>query len=117
MFRVCGTRISLSRGDTGLLTFEADGVTLTDSDRAVFTIRRRNGGIVMEKIAVPEDNRVQIPLLNAETEALCEDEYQWDIRYALGAVLDADGRVTDGREIITPLAPGIFRVEKVVGRI
>lgn len=117
MFEAKGNRIRISRGDTGVLTFAATGTELTENDRAVFTIRRRNGGVVMEKIAVPQENRVQIPLTNEETQEMREGDYQWDIRYALDAVLDGDGRVTDGREVITPMLPGVLTIEKVVGTI
>lgn len=117
MFKANGNRILISRGDTGVLTFTASGAELTENDRAVFTIRRRNGGMVMEKIAVPEGNKVHIPFTNEETQGLREGNYQWDIRYALDAVLDSAGRVTDGREVITPMRPGVLTIEKVVGSI
>lgn len=117
MFKASGTRIQISRGDTGVLTFAASGVELTDNDRAVFTVRSRNGAVVMEKVAVPEDNKVHIPFLNEETQRMREGDYAWDIRYALGAVLDEEGRVTDGHEVLTPMFPGVLTIEKVVGQI
>lgn len=117
MFEANGNRIRISRGDTGVLTFTANGTQLTENDRAVFTIRRRNGGVVLEKTIIPEDNRVYVPFTNEETQRLREGDYEWDIRYALDAVLDSDGRVTDGREVITPMRPGTLTIERVVGWI
>ena len=41
----------------------------------------------------------------------------WDLRIALDAQTDAQGHVTDGREVITPFPPGVLRIVKVVGKI
>ena len=117
MFTVSGRTIRLSRGDTGIIPFRVEGVTLTEADRAVFTVKRRNGAALIQKVIAPEDNIFYVPFINDETDGWKEGEYSWDIRIALGAVLDQAGRVTDGREIITPWAPGMLEVVKVVGDI
>lgn len=117
MFTVSGRTIRLSRGDTGIIPFRVDGVKLTDEDRAVFTVKRRSGAVLAQKVIMPEDNIFYVPFINDETDGWKEGEYNWDIRIALGAVLDQTGRVTDGREIITPWAPGTLEVMKVVGDI
>lgn len=115
MFEAMGRTIRISRGDTGLLTFSVQGIGLTDADRAVFTIRRKNGGILMEKTIEPQENCIRIPFTNEETERMPAGRYAWDIRFALDAQLDGNGRVNSGREVLTPFLPGVFCVEKVVG--
>lgn len=117
MFRVRGHTIEVSAGDTGVIRFLASGVALTRADRAVFTVRKRSGETVIEKIAVPQGNEIRIPFVNADTEHLAADTYAWDIRYVLEAQMDESGAVTDGREVITPMAPGVMHVMKVVGSV
>lgn len=118
MFEINGTRITITSGDTALLTITATGEKLTKGDRAVFTVRRENGGLLMEKVAIPdEENRIRIPFLNSETEKWKEGNYNWDVRYVLGALTDDQGRVTDGDEVLTPIKPGELTVIKAVGRI
>ena len=53
MFEVSGRSIRISRGDTGLIAFDAEGTALSEKDAAVFTVRRQSGGIVMEKVIAP----------------------------------------------------------------
>ena len=117
MFTVSGRTIRLSRGDTGIIPFRVDGVSLTEKDRCVFTVKRKNGAVLIQKVIAPEENVFYMPFTNEETDGWKEGEYSWDIRIALEAVMDAEGRVTDGREIITPWAPARFEVRKVVGDI
>lgn len=88
-----------------------------EKDLAVFTVRRRNGELMMEKVLTPEGNVYRVPFLNADTERWREGEYLWDLRIALDAQTDEQGHVTDGREVVTPFAPGVIRIERVVGRI
>ena len=88
-----------------------------EKDLAVFTVRRRNGELMMEKVLAPEGNVYRVPFLNADTERWREGEYLWDLRIALDAQTDEQGHVTDGREVVTPFAPGVIRIERVVGRI
>lgn len=107
----------MTRGDTGLLTLVVTGVTLTDNDRAALTAKKKGGGVLFKKIAVPEDNRVQFGFLNDETEKWKPGHYEWDVRFALDAVV-VDDEVVNGREVITPnWAPGCLEVLNPVGVI
>lgn len=92
-------------------------MTLTDKDRAVFTVRRPTGATLIQKVIAPEKDIFYVPFTNEETDGWKAGVYEWDIRIALDAVLDEQGRVTDGREVITPWAPGKLEVVKVVGEI
>lgn len=117
MFETNGRTIRLSAGDTGLIGFEVEGTQVGENDLAVFTVRRRNGELMMEKVLPPEENVYKLPFLNTDTEKWREGEYLWDLRVALGAQIDAQGHVTGGREVITPFPPSVLRIVKVVGRI
>lgn len=116
MFDVLGRTIRISRGDTGLIRFAAEGIALTEKDLCVFTVKRRTGGTVMEKVIEPEEGAYLIPFTNADTEIPIGD-YEWDIRIALDAVTDGTGRVTGGREIITPWPPATLKIVKAVGSV
>lgn len=117
MFTVSGRTIRLSRGDTGVINFSVDGVKLTDADRAVFTVRRRTGAILLQKVIPPVDGMLYVPFTNDETDGWQPGEYVWDIRIVLDAVTDENGKVTDGREVITPFPPSRLDVVKVVGNV
>lgn len=123
MFDVSGTQITITAGDTGLLTLSVrtgDGLYVPgENDRAVFTVREQAGArAALEKVLVPDgEGRVRIALTNADTERLRAGSYLWDVRYALDAELDAKGNVTGGREVITPLPPSPFVVMKAVGDV
>ena len=117
MFTVSGRTIRLSRGDTGIIPFRVEGVTLTDADRAVFTVRRRTGTVLVQKVIAPEKDIFYVPFINDETDGWKVGEYSWDIRIVLGAVMDAEGKVKDGREVITPWMPSRLEVMKVVGEV
>ena len=117
MFDVMGRTIRISRGDTGLIRFAIEGVVLTEKDLCVFTVKRRSGGTVMEKVIEPEDNAYLVPFTNEETERTQVGDYEWDIRIALDATTDGMGRVNGGREIITPWPPAAFKIVKAVGSV
>lgn len=117
MFEVNGRMIRISRGDTGLIAFETDGASLTEKDRAVFTVKRRNGGMVMQKVIAPEDGKILLPFISSDTEKLRPDTYEWDIRLVIEAIEDEAGRVTDGREVLTPFPPGEFTIVRTVGDV
>ena len=115
MFDIMGRTIRISRGDTGLIRLPVDGVTLTEKDLCVFTVKRRSGGKVLEKVIEPEDNAYLVPFTNEETERMQVGDYEWEIRIALNATTDGMGRVNGGREIITPWPPAAFKIVKAVG--
>ena len=119
-FRFIGGRIVGPRGDTGLLTFV--GVprnhVFTDADRFVFTLRSRDGSVLMRKtLPISEGGRTQVALTHEETAALPEGTYAWSARYVLGAQTDETGRLTGGREVDTPFRHSEFEVQRVVDEL
>lgn len=116
MFEVHGRTIRISQGDTGIVTFSVEGAELTDADRAVFTVKGSAGRLI-QKVIAPQDNLIRVPLTNGETEGWRPGLYSWDLRIVLKAVMDAQGMVTGGCEVITPWSPSRLEVVKVVGKI
>ena len=116
MFEIRDRMIRLSRGDTGMIAFDVDGVTLTEKDRAVFTVARGSTR-VMQKVIAPEGSRFCVAMTNDETDGLRAGMYEWDLRIVLEAKIDSEGVVRDGREVITPWPPGRLEVVKVVGEV
>lgn len=117
MFTVNGRSIAISRGDTGILTFVFAGAELTDADRAVFTVKRKSGGMICQKVIAPTDGKIYVPFTNDETDDWMPGVYEWDLRIVLDANTDASGKVTDGREVITPWEPSRFEVVRTVGQV
>ena len=121
MFRVNGMQIMMTAGDTGLLAVipDEEGYVPTAEDRAVFTVREKPGRrAVMEKTIVPEaDGRVKIEFASADTARLRPGSYVWDIRFALEAAVDIQGKVTACREVITPCAPGRMDIVEAIGEV
>ena len=126
MFEVRGTKIRLTQGDSGLLTVVVGEGQLTENDRAVFTMCkalrgdgtwRKMGAQFLEAVLVPDVKRgvFQMPFVSSDTEAWPAGRYLWDVRICLDAV-EADGRVTDAREVFTPYPPGEMIIERTVGR-
>ena len=118
MFQANNRVILLSRGDTGILRFAVEGVSLTERDRAVFTVKNSRGVVMIRKIVQPDKpDEIRIPLVNSDTENILAGSYEWDIRVVIEAKLAANGDVVDGSAVATPYPPGIFRIVKVVGSV
>ncbi|MGN0996468.1 MAG: hypothetical protein ACI4PG_06145 [Candidatus Ventricola sp.] len=111
--------IAITRGDSGLLTITAQSdYQFTQADRAVFTVKDGSRVVKRETVTPEADGRVQIAFRSAETEKWTAGRaYKWDIRYVLEAVTDETGRVTDGREVITPIHPQRLTVIEAVGDV
>ena len=121
MFRVNGMQIMMTAGDTGLLAIvpREGGYIPNGEDRAIFTVRERPGRrALIEKIVTPEDDgTVKIEFASADTARLRPGSYVWDIRFALEAAVDAKGKVTACREVITPCAPGRMDIVEAIGEV
>ncbi len=127
MFRVDGTTIELSRGDTGAVRIIAETDyefqdeyygDPTHGDRAVFTVKDAAGSVVREKyFPIDENNGFNVIFLNSDTDTLQVGGYTWDVRYVLHPYYDAQGRIVDGDQVITPNAPMQITLLTVVGEV
>ena len=95
---VHGTMIRIPQGDTGNVKFVADG-ELSESDKALFTIARRDGSAVLRKVLSVDasDKAFHLPFAYSETAHMRPDSYEWSLRVVRGETLDASGRRT-GRQ-------------------
>ena len=123
MFSVDGYNISLSRGDTGGMkvnataTLKGEPFTFGSDDRALFSIKNGQGELVKEKIAQMTNNSFVVYFLNADTDQLAPGQYSWDVRYIIHPYYNADGRIIDGNQVITPKEPQSMNLLTVVGDI
>ena len=123
MFSVDGYNISLSRGDTGGMkvnataTLNGEPFTFGSDDRALFSIKNGQGELVKEKVAQMTNNAFVVYFLNADTDQLAPGQYSWDVRYIIHPYYNADGRIIDGDQVITPKEPQSMNLLTVVGDI
>lgn len=121
MFRVNGNQIAITAGDTALMAICPDetGYVPTANDRAIFTVRERpKRRALIEKTIAPEaDGRFVVCFENEDTAKLKPREYVWDVRLAIQANVDENGKVTDAEQIITPCPPGIVFVLAAIGEL
>lgn len=123
MFSVDGYTIKLSRGDTGGMkvsataTLNGSPFTFGQDDRALFSIKNSQGEVVKEKVASMTNNEFMVYFLNADTDSLSPGQYSWDVRYIIHPYYDANGRIVDGDQVITPKEPQSMNLLTVVGDI
>ena len=121
MFRVSGNQISITAGDTALMAICPDetGYVPTANDRAIFTVRERplRRALIEKTIAPEADGRFVVCFESEDTARLKPREYVWDVRLAIQATVDENGKVTDAEQIITPCPPGILFVMAAIGEL
>ena len=117
MFKIEGTTIRLSRGDTGEVTIGASGYTFGSNDRALFTVRHAGTKEVkMRRELQIVDNTVTVTFVNSDTDSLDAGKYEWDMRFIINPIYE-NGEIVDGDEVITPELPMIIELLTTVGQI
>ena len=119
MFGVEGYTITLSRGDTGAIKFTAyTDYTFAAEDRALFSIKNAIGEVVKQAaFELDENNSFTVSFFNADTDNLSAGSYSWDVRYIIHPYYDAEGRIIDGDQVITPRQPMDMQILQVVGEV
>lgn len=117
MFLVEGTKITMSRGDTGSIKIAAMGHTFTSDDRALFSVKNKYGQIVKQDIYELTNGVFTAVFENTDTDTLPPGRYLWDVRYVIDPDYDEGGNIEDGEQIITPLQPQPLVLLDIVGRI
>lgn len=115
MIRVDGYGICMTAGDTTAVTFEATNFDILPDDVGVFTVKTRNGQMMMERYIQPDGNGFTVVFLNPDTEGWRAGEYRYDLRIVRGPVMDESGRIVDGRSVMTPMSPSSLIIERAVG--
>ena len=119
MFKVEGTTITLSRGDTGAVRIEAEtDYTFTSDDRALFTIKDSAGKVVRDKAyPIDENNGFNVYFFNEDTDKKELGTFTWDVRFVIHPYYDSAGKIVDGDQVITPNNPMQINLINVVGEI
>lgn len=117
MFTVNGFTIEMHRGDTGTIGITASGYTFGPNDRALFTVKNKSGTVVKQGIYEMENNRFEVPFLNADTDYLENGLYEWDVRYVVNPIYDDNGKIVDGDAVATPKDPMDLNLLRTVGQI
>jgi hypothetical protein len=123
MYNVEDYLISMSRGDTGALnvnataTLNGTAFTFGSDDRALFSVRNSNGEIIIQKAYQMNNNSFTVYFLNADTDSLAPGVYMWDVRYIVHPYYDANGKIIDGDQVITPKEPMNLTLLTVVGDV
>lgn len=119
MFVCDGSCIVGYQGDTGGVAFEVtlNGEAPQESDLALFTVARRNGSVVLQKVIAPQEGRYRVPFVHEDTCSLKPDEYEWELRIACEAVVDGEGKITGMNELHTVYAGKRLIVKEVNGKI
>lgn len=119
MFEVDGFTIKLSRGDTGAIKVNTQtDYDFTQDDRALFSVKNSIGEVVREQAySFGSDKSFTINFANADTDSLAAGSYSWDIRYIINPYYDAQGKIIDGDQVITPKLPMEMQLLQVVGEV
>lgn len=118
MFNVDTTtgRITMHAGDTGSVIYTLSGYAFETGDKAVFTMKDKNGRIRKQAVLTPNaDDEIQVEFEYTDTYRLPPDTYKYDIRVFQGATLDDDGNVTDGEYVDTPVDGMDIEILRTVG--
>ena len=117
MFQIDGTKITMSRGDTGAFKVRATGYTFAENDRAIFSVKNSSGAVVLSKIYAMTDNIFRVVFHNPDTDYLPAGKYSWDVRYVVDPHYDEHGNIDDGDQVSTPKLPQELELKPVVGEV
>ena len=114
---VLGTQIRVPQGDTGAVKFVCNPGVIADSDRAMFTVSTRNGGVVMRKVLSPQIENIEfhLPLVFSDTSAMRPDTYEWSLRIVRGGTFGENGKILSADGINTPVIKGRMTIIPVAG--
>lgn len=114
---VAGNAIRIPQGDTGPVKFVAEEGDVTNADKGVFTLARRDGTPILRKLIDPDmgDNAFHMMFTYDDTAKLRPDAYEWSFRVVRGGVFDASGKLTDVQGQHTAIINGRLSVLAVAG--
>lgn len=116
-------QIRISRGDSGSFYVESNGRRLTENDRVLFTVKNkarnaRKEVVYIERLYKPDcHGNALIEFSPVDTVHMTPGQYQWDLRYLYGVVMDDNGKMQTVDAIETPFEAASFRVLNTVGEV
>ena len=114
---VMGNMIRMPVGDTGTIKFVAEEGSLSESDKGVFTLARRDGTPILRQILPPdvEANAFHMQIAYEDTAKLRPDAYEWSFAIVRDAVFDASGKLLDVKGKHTAVLSGKLNIMPVAG--
>lgn len=107
MLKIDGTKILISKGDTGVFTITFTGEDAPENNCTVLVSLKKtydSERTIWEKRLAVADHAVTVTLLSSDTKDLEYGQYWWDAR-----IIFRDGT------IYTPMMPASFKVLEVIG--
>ena len=101
MFKLIGTTLKITQGDTGRLGITVTGVILASGTKAQLTITDLEKAVKIQKIADFSSNAAVFTFATADTAEMPEGNYLWELRIVEGATV-TEGMITAGTDICTP---------------
>ncbi len=124
MFAVDTTtkKITLHRGDTGVVPFRLTGYTFSENDRVLFVAKDRNGTEIIREVYPIVNNGFKVRFPNSLTDYLPAGQYEYDARVAILPIYDENQNIVDvdfdhGGMVNTPGSPFIIEILSTVGQI
>lgn len=120
MFNVDTTTftITMSRGDTGKVTFQASGCNFESQDRALFTVKNSAGDTIIEELyELDENGAFTVDFRNEDTDSLPTGTYTYDVRYVFNPVYDENDVLINGYPVRTPKRPMNLVLVATVGQV
>lgn len=102
MFNISGSTITLTRGDTGSVTFGVTGADFTAKDRVLFTIKNGAGTIMYQEAYQVVSNAFNVVFTNEMTDDWAPGSYAYDIRCVFSPAYDDKGNIVNGASVQTP---------------
>ncbi len=101
MFKLIGTTLKITQGDTGTLTVNVTGATFGSDDRVQLTVADKDKNVLLQKVAEFDGNAAEFEFENADTADLEKGVYLWELRFVKDATVTGDV-ITGGSDIETP---------------
>ena len=114
---VAGTAIQMPQGDTGVVKFVAKKGSISDDDKGIFTLARRDGTMVLRKVIAPTagENAFYMAFVHEDTARLRAGSYEWSFRVVGGGLFDAGGRIIQTDSQHTAIIRGRLSVMRIAG--
>ena len=101
MFKLIGTTLKITQGDTGTLTVNVTGATFGSDDRVQLTVADKDENVLLQKVAEFDGNEAEFEFENADTADIEKGVYLWELRFVKDATVTGDV-ITGGSDIETP---------------
>ena len=101
MFKLIGTTLKITQGDSGTLTVNVTGATFGSDDRVQLTVADKDENVLLQKVAEFDGNEAEFEFENADTADIEKGVYLWELRFVKDATVTGDV-ITGGSDIETP---------------